>query len=197
MATIAIVALCLVGGFVALVAVPIQLHLTWDTAARERNSFRLTWLFGLVHPQFRAIEERKKPGKVRAKRRPKRTRKRSVWPRLKAALRTSGFPATIARFLRGALRAVSIQQTRIQCSVGLEDPADTGWFLAMAAPALSLFNASRTITLEPDFNGESLSCRGEAVLRLQPLRLIATTIVFFCSFATIRAVVRAAGTSVH
>lgn len=83
------------------------------------------------------------------------------------------------QLLSGLLSAVRIEFLRVQGSLGLDDPADTGQLFGALLPLSFLLPPPRFLfELQPDFSGAALAGEAEARLRIHPIRLLPPAIRF-------------------
>ncbi len=172
-----------------LLAVPVDMAIEGRFGASNRLDVKLVWLFGAVRVRARKPPARPEvvpvvPGAVPL---PERLRRMRLVLRL---LRTRGLLRQLARLFRGIMRSVRVRDVRVDVSVGLGDPADTGMLFALIGPFTPLLQAySRyPITLQPALTDEAaLQGYGRGTIRLQPIRLAGPFFGFIFSAPAFRA----------
>jgi hypothetical protein len=181
-----IVLLCLVGGLIALTAIPFDL--AFEVHARDggKSRARLGWLWGRLGVDLRAS----KPKKPKAE-----TPKRKVpWRRIRAGLLARGFLAELRNFGRRTLRCLQIAELRAAIDVGLEDPADTGTLYGFTEALRATVALPRPVEIlvRPDFERADLRLAAVGRVRVVPLMVFLVTLRFLLAVATIRAAVAVA-----
>ncbi len=172
-----------------LLAVPVDMAIEGRFGASNRLDVKLVWLFGAVRVRARKPPARPEvvpvvPGAVPL---PERLRRMRLVLRL---LRTRGLLRQLARLFRGIMRSVRVRDVRVDVSVGLGDPADTGMLFALIGPFTPLLQAySRyPITLQPALTDEAaFQGYGRGTIRLQPIRLAGPCFGFIFSGPAFRA----------
>ncbi len=184
---------------VLLLAIPINLVFSLKKDDAWRGRVIVYWLFGHVHTTIH-------PGRKQRERRLKRRRaliksmlsvgKQVVRRRrsLLSMLRSEGFIRQVIYLVRDLLRSLKPRRFRVQCVMGLEDPADTGRVMGMLAP-LRVFsrqmtlsrNSNVTIQVTPDFSGARFKGYCCASIQFVPLKLIGIFLGFLFSPPVFRA----------
>lgn len=168
---------------VLLLAVPVDLFFCLQKDEYFKPRVMVRWLFGLVGKDV--IGRRKKEPKAEKERK----RGGNIKPLL-AVLRTRGFINRFFKFVRNIFRLLNIRELKLNCRVGFDDPAETGLLFAAIGPAMVFVKPLRLfdIQIEPDFDREILRgyCKGD--VRVFPIRLVSTLVIFVCSPITIRAI---------
>jgi hypothetical protein len=123
---------------IILLCVPVDLVFNIGKRDHIESRVRIGWLFGLIGKDIRA---RKKQAKVKVKVKEKRKKKkRSVKPLL-AVVRSRGFLKHLLRFIRDIIRLIEIRNIYVYLTLGLADPADTGFLFAAVTPLLTFSKA--------------------------------------------------------
>ncbi len=106
-----------------------------------------------------------------------------------AMLRTPGFLRKSLGLARGMLREARVEDVRADLRVGLEDPAETAWFMAAMYPVAALADSfpQAEVILEPDFLGDAFEAEARGTVRVVPLYVLPHAIAFVFSRATFRA----------
>jgi len=169
---------------IILLIVPIDLIFNISKRDNIESRVRIGWLFGLIGKD---ISGRRKQAKVKVKKEKKK--KRSVKPLL-AVVRTRGFLKRFLRFVRDIIRRIEIRNTYVHLTLGLADPADTGFLFAAVIPLLTFAGVQKPtidINIQPDFDQEKLWGYAKGDLRLYPIRFIKPLLLFIFSLTTLRA----------
>ena len=168
---------------VLLLAVPFDVAFQVSRDGTFSSRLRVGWMFNLVGKD---LGGRKKPRGER----PDKERKR---PRVKpflAMFRARGFPRRLLRYVRDVLRTVHVRELEADLRVGLSDPADTGMLFALIGPAAVYLRAITPldIRVQSDFQQAVFQGHFKGDLRVFPIQLLAVTVVFACSPATLRGI---------
>ncbi len=112
-------------------------------------------------------EPKPKPDKPTKSRRDRAQKRRTTAKRVKRAIRA--FP----RLLRRLLGAFSLDQLKVQGTLGLSDPADTGMLFGVVEPLNYIPLGERVeIDLHPSFDGARLEGLCAISIRVVPILLI-------------------------
>jgi len=175
-------------GLIVVLAIPIELAFTLQREERLQARVTLGWLFGLVKIPL-SIEGEKTDSTAPPA--PKKTRHTQSRRKLHmgAMLLSQGFVARVIRLLRRLKASIHIRQLRLQILLGLDDPADTGQLWGIVGPlALTIpVPAGADVAIQPEFTGATFQVDGEGVIRIVPIEIIGTILVFTFSPVTIRA----------
>ena len=168
--------------FALLLTVPVDLAFHVEKNLDFKSKVRVGWMFNLIGKDLRGKE--KKP----AEKKPEKKKKRNIKPFL-AMLRTRGFLWRLGRLIRDVLRVLHVHELKADLHIGLGEPATTGMLFAVIAPAMAYIGASTTldVQVQPDFEEASLQGYFKGDLRVLPIQLLAISILFFLSPATMRA----------
>jgi hypothetical protein len=188
-----------------LLFIPVDLAFAVHKDQRFRASLRIHWLRGAfrksLYPRRKAPpdaevgEETAKPGKKippdEGAKPTKRKRGPTRWPRyVLAVLRVDGLIAHTLRSVRDLLCHLRLREFFLDLRVGLDDPAATGWFFGALSPVLVPIHAlpDSRVHVEPYFDGVFLSgdIRGE--LRVVPIRILWTVLLFAFSPPSVKVV---------
>jgi hypothetical protein len=183
---VAIALLCVVGGLIALAAIPFDL--AFEVHARDGRHSRahLGWLWGRLGVDLRAS---------RATRRKAESPKRRVpWRRIRAGLQSRGFVLELRNLGMRMLRCLHIAELRAAIDVGLDDPADTGTLYGFteALRAMVSLPSPVEILVRPDFERTDLRLAAVGRVRVVPLEVFVVTLRFLLAVATIRAAIAVA-----
>ena len=172
---------------IILLIVPIDLIFNISKRDNIESRVRIGWLFGLIGKDIRS---KKKQAKVKVKvKKKKKKKKRSVKPLL-AIVRTRGFLKRLLLFIKDIIRRIEIRNTYVHLTLGLADPADTGFLFAAVTPLLTFAGVQKPnigINIQPDFDQEKLWGYAKGDLRLYPIRFIKPLLLFIFSLTTLRA----------
>jgi hypothetical protein len=169
---------------IILLIVPIDLIFNISKRDNIESRVRIGWLFGLIGKD---ISVGRKQAKVKGNKEKKK--KRSVKPLL-AVVRTRGFLKRLLRFIRDIIRRIEIRNTYVHLTLGLADPADTGFLFAAVTPLLKFAGVQKPsidIDIQPDFDQEKIGGYAKGDLRLYPIRFIKPLLLFIFSLTTLRA----------
>lgn len=99
---------------------------------------------------------------------------------MKRLLTNPAFWSEMKRLFGRLLGTVECRLLRLRAEIGLDDPADTGQLVGLLSSVLSpLTNRAHTdLTFQPVFDGQALALRGEARIRLIPLRVLWVIVTF-------------------
>jgi hypothetical protein len=167
---------------IILLIVPIDLVFNISKIDNIESRVRIGWLFGLIGKD---ISVRRKQAKIKVKK-----EKRSVKPLL-AVVRTRGFLKHLLRFIKDIIRRIEIRNTYVHLTLGLADPADTGFLFATVTPLLTFAGVQKPsidINIQPDFDQEKLWGYAKGDLRVYPIRFIKPLFLFIFSLITLRVI---------
>ena len=176
---------------ILILSLPLSVVLHFNTSDKPKLQIRLVWLLGLVSKKITRGKKKPEAEKkaLKGKRKPKKSK-------LKAAtifkiLRTRGLPGQLKRLLGGILRCAEARDLRANFKIGLGDPADTGFLLALIWPAIFFLGSSRfdEIKIQPSFEDEA-AFEGylHGAARLIPIRLVVPLLRFTFSLAALRVI---------
>ena len=169
---------------IILLCVPVDLVFNISKKDNIESRVRIGWLFGLIGKDIRS---KKKQAKVKVK---VKKKKRSVKPLL-AIVRTRGFLKRLLLFIKDIIRRIEIRNTYVHLTLGLADPADTGFLFAAVTPLLTFAGVQKPnigINIQPDFDQEKLWGYAKGNLRLYPIRFIKPLLLFIFSLTTLRVI---------
>ncbi len=186
-------ALGVVAGLFLLLAVLLAIPITFGFSAsvdapngRWQRSARLQWAFGLLNLPIGGQRPKTKPPKKPPGKATKAKRSRLKVGRL---LANPAFWARLRLLLSRLLGAIEWQMLHLHARFGLDDPADTGRLWGLAGPmAASLLPAGRDVSIQPDFERETLAVESEGEFRVVPLRVVGIVLAFGLSPRTWRVV---------
>ena len=167
---------------ILLLSVPFDFIFEVERRGEVKGRVRVAWMFGLIGKDIR--RRKRKP-----KEEEKRKKRRGVRPLL-AMMRCRGFVRKLFRFIRDVLRRLQIRELKLDLTVGLGDPAETGMLFAAIPGVMALTNslASVDMWIRPDFAEAKLRGYLKGDLRVFPIRLVVPTILFACSPTMLRAI---------
>jgi hypothetical protein len=174
-------------GLLLLLAVPVELAFSVQRhAGQQESGATFGWLFGLVRLPLG------RPGRRAPSRVGKHKAGRGKGPgprRLMAMLRSEGFTRRLLGLARDLLRRIQIRELNLAVRLGLDDPADTGRLWALVGPVIALLPlpTAASLAVTPDFHAEAFDVDGRGRIRVIPLQLLATLVVFALSPTTFRA----------
>jgi hypothetical protein len=171
---------------IILLTVPVDLVFNVGKRDHIESRVRIGWLFGLIGKDIRA---RRKQAKAKTKVK-KKKKKRSVKPLL-AVLRTRGLLKHSLRFIKDIIRRIKIRNLYVHLTLGLADPADTGFLFAAVTPLITFVGVQKPtidINIQPDFEQENLQGYAEGGVRVYPIQFIRPLLLFIFSLTTLRAI---------
>lgn len=151
------------------------------------------WLFGIARVRLGKGKSGDHTVRKRVKAR-RRRRKPGTAGRLVAVFERQGFLSRLLRLALDVLRRIQILELSLRIRMGLDDPADTGRLWAVLGPLsgmLAMLPVAH-IAVEPRFDSAEFDIDLRSRIRVIPLRLLFTVLVFALSPATLRAVRAAA-----
>lgn len=106
-----------------------------------------------------------------------------------SVLRTEGFVARVWRLLRDLLQRIQVQDLSLEARIGLDDPADTGRLWGFVGPLVAVLPlpSAANVAIAPDFQAQTFEFSSEGQIRLVPIRLLWTALLFLLSPVTLRA----------
>ena len=183
-------ALYIVAGIVLFIllvfSIPVDMAFDVSGPGAARSRMRLTWLFGLLGMEFG--QRRKKP-KERA---PKRKKKRwSAKPFLSLFV-TKGVARGLLKLSRRILSGVRVSHLDARLGIGLDDPADTGTVYSALWPVLVplTYNSSAKVRIELLFEEPALNITARGRIRVFPIQMVWSVLLFALSPASLRAMKR-------
>ena len=198
-------ALYIVAGIVLFIllvlSVPVDMSFDVGGTGAARAKMRLGWLFGLLGKELGPKESgsrefdprelgpaRKKP-KEQA---PKRTKKlRSARPFLSLLL-TKGVARGLLKLARRILSGVRVRHLDARLRLGLDDPADTGLLYSALWPVLVplTYKGSANVRMELSFEKPALDLTARGLIRVFPIQMVWSVLLFALSPAGLRAMKR-------
>jgi hypothetical protein len=180
---VAIAILCVVGGLIALTAIPFDL--AFEVHARDggKSRARLGWLWGRLGVDLHGSKKKRS--------KPKAPKRRVPWRRIRAGLQARGFLVEVRNLGMRMLRCLHISELRAAIDVGLDDPADTGTLYGFteALRATVALPQPVVILVRPDFERTDLRFAAVGRVRVVPLEVLVVSLRFLLAVATIRAAV--------
>ena len=178
---------------ILVLCIPLDLVVRVDVYGRPRFGMKLAWFFGLVRKEIGKGEKKAEEEKRVVEPKPKR-RKRGVGVgTIFETLRTRGLLRQVSRLLRDVLGCLKIRDLAANFTVGLGDPADTGFLFAFIGPATFFLGSSfpHRIRIQPSFEDEAV-CEGYlcGTVRVVPIRMVTPGVRFAFSLPAIRIVKR-------
>lgn len=178
----------LVAGVLILAAVPVELTLRVERhGGQGKAAGTVLWLFGAARIRLGDAKRRVRAARGRSTLR-RQARRRGA-ARLTAMICTEQFPSRLLRLAHESLRCIRIRELTVHARVGLDDPADTGWLWAVVAPlagTLAILPGAH-IAIEPQFTCAAFDFDMRSRIRLIPLQLLFTVLIFALSPGTLRA----------
>lgn len=169
---------------------PLDLVFEVEAYGSLKFNMRLAWLFGLIDKE---IAGRRKPEEEKrlAGSKQKRHRRRIGLRTLFQILQIKGLLRQGKDLLKDMFGCLRLKDFRADFTVGLDDPAETGFLFAVIAPIIPFLGSSRfsEIRVRPSFE-DGATCKGylRGMVRLLPIRLVLPLLKFVFSLPTLRAV---------
>lgn len=170
-------ALYVVAGLVVLgvliLSIPVDMAFEVSVPGEPQSRMKIGWLFGLVWKEIKA----KKPEPVEEK-----EKKRDVRP-LFSLVRVKGLPQRLLRLVRQMLRRIHFRSVNADVTLGLDDPADTGFLCAAAWPAMAYLNSLPPVrlTFQPCFVEPLVEIQARGAIRVFPIEMAGPVLSFTCS----------------
>ena len=174
-------ALYVVAGLVVLgiliLSIPVDMAFEVSVPGEPRSRMRIGWLFGLVGKEIKA----RKPKPVEEVEEEEK-KKRDMRP-LFSLMRVKGLPERLLRLVRQMLRRVHFRRLDADVTLGLDDPADTGFLCAAAWPAMAYLNSLRpvSVTFQPCFVEPLAEIQARGSIRVFPIEMAGPVLSFTCS----------------
>jgi hypothetical protein len=174
---VALLAVLALGLCAGLLAIPLELSLSYRSATDERPRTEIVWLFGALRYELR-------PG-------PKRERTPRQWPPLRRLreLWDEGLGERVGELFRALRRVVDVHELSAHARVGTGDPAETGMLIGMIQPLRAAFLAafpSADLNVEPDFVQTTLLVDARGAVRIVPLTTFPPALRFLVAPVTLR-----------
>ena len=183
-------ALFVVAGIVLFIlivfSIPVDMAFDVGGPGGARSRMRVGWLFCLLGKEFG--RRRKKP-KVRASNGEKK--KRSGKPFL-SPLATKGVATGLLKLSRRILSGVRVRHLDARLVIGLDDPADTGMLYSALCPVLVplTYNSAANVRIELSFEEPALDLTARGRIRVFPIQMVWSVLLFALSPAGLRAMKR-------
>ena len=167
-------------------SIPVDMAFDVGGPGAARSRMRVGWLFGLLGKELGP--RGKKPKEPTAKRKKK---KRSAKPFL-SLLQANGVAIGLLKLCRRILSAVRVRHLDARLEIGLDAPADTGMLYSVLWPVLIplTYNSSATVRIEPSFEEPGLDLTASGRIRVFPIQMVWSVLLFALSPAGLRAVKR-------
>ena len=180
-------------------AIPVDAVFDLDVHGKPRLKIRMLWLFGLVSFDAGGIKGKPKDVKepTKPKEKPARPKKKAglteTWRQFEMVfeiLRTKGLLNEVKRLIIRLFHSFDITQINGDFSIGLFDPADTGFLFGIIAAVTIPFGQPLTgnFRLHPSFDGPALEGNLHGIVRVQPIYLVAPVLLFIFSPPLLRVV---------
>jgi len=173
--------------FILLVfSIPVDMAFNFGGPGAARSRMRVGWLFGLLGKEFGG--RRKKPKEPAPERKKKR---RSMKPLL-SLLMTKEIARGLLKLSRRILSGVRVRHLDARLRIGLDDPADTGMLYSALWPVLIplTYNTSAKVRMEISFEEPVLDLTASGRIRVFPIQMVWSVLLFALSPAGLRAMKR-------
>ena len=161
---------------VVLLSLPLEVRFDAKWPNAQGNQADLRWAFGLVSVDLARTDVER--GEARPSAAPgesvdegePRSQNRA---RVRALFGDSVLRRRLWRFVRDCWHAVRKDDVRVECRIGLAEPADTGMLWGVLGPISGGLQSVSDcdILLAPEFSGESFQCAAEGRLKVYPIQL--------------------------
>lgn len=190
-----IIAAILLASIIAVLAIPLDVIFRIQRQEAFYSDVAVHWLFGIVRFRLPGKTARKRGKRLRdiAKKTKAKATKSNKKPADFSAAKhlfwNARFRYRLFRFVKDMFKSIRIVCFYMRFRLGLDDPADTGRLWAYLGPlAVFLENVSNaSVSLEPDFQTESVFLDSSGTLRIVPLQVVFTVLGFLLSPITIGA----------
>jgi len=178
-----------------ILALPVDAVLDLDIHDKPVLKAKVRWLFGLVTFQpgdGKAAAEPAKP--VQRKETPKRkTGFAEAWERVSSGLeilKTKGLMREVKKLIIRLIRSFKIKELEGEFTAGLPDPAYTGMFYGLfkAVTVPFAWPLIQNVRLYPAFDHAVFEGALHAVIRVRPISLVWSVLLFMFSLPVMRAV---------
>ena len=108
-----------------------------------------------------------------------------------AVARTRGLLKHSLRFIKDIIRRIKIRNLYVHLTLGLADPADTGFLFAAVTPLITFVGVQKPtidINIQPDFEQENLQGYAAGGVRVYPIQFIKPLLLFIFSLTTLRVI---------
>lgn len=177
-----------------ILAIPFDTVLDLGVHGKPMLKARVRWLFGLVTFQPGGEKAAEKPARpVEHKKKPvRKTSLAEVWAHISSGLeilQTKGLLNEVKKLIIRLVRSFEIKELEGTFTVGLPDPAYTGMLYGLFTAVTVPFGwpLTRNIRVYPAFDGFIFEGDLHAVIRVQPIYLVAPPILFMFSLPVLRA----------
>ncbi len=183
-------ALYIVAGIVLFIllvlSIPVDIAFDVGGPGAARSKMRVGWLFGLLGKEFG--RRRKKP-KQRASKRKKKERSAKLFLSL---LVTKGVAKGLLQLSMRILSGLRVRHLDARLRIGLDDPADTGMLYSALWPVLVplTYNSSAKVRIELSFEEPALDLTARGRIRVFPIQMVWSVLLFALSPAGLRAMKR-------
>ena len=105
---------------------------------------------------------------------------------------TTGVTRGLLRLSRRILSGVKVKHLDARLRIGLDDPADTGMLYSSLWPVLVplSYNSSARVRMELSFEEPALDLTARELIRVFPIQLVWSVLLFALSLAGLRAMKR-------
>ena len=160
---------------ILILSIPVDMAFELSVPGEPRSRMRIGWLFGLVWKEVKA----RKPKPVEEEEEKKR---RDIRP-LFSLVRVKGLPERLLRLVRQMLRRIHFRRLDADVTLGLDDPANTGFLCAAAWPAMAYLNSLRpvSVTFQPCFVEPLVGIQARGSIRVFPIEMAGPVLSFTCS----------------
>jgi hypothetical protein len=184
------IAVCLACLIMLLLIIPIDIVFSLQRCPSIQRRISVGLMFGLIRLPVPSSSignlfrrrSRRKESKVK--------RRQSQLHRVIIVIKSKGFLGRLLKFISDIYKAMGIRILTLRFTLGLDDPADTGWLWAFIGPISNILANLYipNISIEPNFISETFYIEGKGEIHVIPIRILYIVTVFLLSPITIRAV---------
>jgi len=173
-----------------LLCIPITLKFRIQPEQMRHPTYTWVWLFGLV--RIDKLDSRNKKLKSPKQKRGKKSHSKSSAVAFRL-IRQKAFRRRIVKFLSQLINSVKRNNIRLQMTIGLDNPADTGLLWAIIGPISGWMSTieDTNMVIVPDFSDDVFEIDGRGSLSFIPLRMIILAAALVLSPVVWTSVVRA------
>ena len=172
--------------FLLVFSIPVDMAFDVGGPGAARSRMRVGWLFGLLGKEFGRRGEKPK------ERAPKKKKKRRSAKPFLSLLVTKDVARGLLKLSRRILSGVRVRHLDARLRIGLDDPADTGVLYSALWPVLVplTYNSSAKVRLELSFEEPALDLAARGQIRVFPIQMVWSVLLFALSPAGLRAMKR-------
>lgn len=170
------------------IAIPVDLALDVGGAGVAKPRVRIGWLFGLLGKDLGRTS--KKPKEPAPKK--KKTKKKRSAAQFLSVLAAKGVASGLVKLARRIFGAIRVRHLDARLRIGLDDPAATGMLYSALWPVLVplTYDRAAKVRLELSFEGPVLDLAAHGRIRVFPIQMVWSVLLFALSPAGLRGMKR-------